>query len=89
MHYIIVYDVSDNNKRNIIREKLKDIGGERIQYSGFIIDMDEEELIQLLGRIRRILEGEKGRVIAIPLCEKDMKKLITLTHNYEIKDELL
>jgi len=89
MKYIIVYDVSDNNRRKNIRETIKDLGGERIQYSGFIIESDEEEILQLIGKIRRILEGSKGRVIAIPLCEKDFRRSIILINNYEIRDDLL
>jgi len=89
MNYVIVYDVSEDRKRKAIREMLKDLGGERIQYSGFRIELDEEDLIQLLGKFRRVLEGSKGRVIAIPLCERDLKRSIKLVHNYEIRDDVL
>ena len=87
MKYLIVYDITDDNIRDKVRRLLKDYGGERIQYSAFIIEKTEIEIIEILHHIRRILGNNKGKVIAIPLCKRDYEKMITIAYNYEIPEE--
>ena len=84
MHYVLVYDVSDDDTRDKIRELLKDYGAKRIQYSAFEADLEEPTLIELLQRAKRLLRGSDGALIAIPLCSRDLEKTVTIG---EEKDE--
>ncbi len=87
MKYIIVYDISDDSIRNEVRRYLKDMGGDRIQYSAFLFEASAAEIKGIMSEIRRIIGPSKARVIAIPICGRDEAKVLTIIHNYEIHEE--
>ncbi len=78
MQYILVYDISDDNTRNKLRELLKNYGAERIQYSAFKAELEEPQLIELMQKAERLLRGTDGALIAIPICTKDQQKIISI-----------
>ena len=86
MKYVIVYDISDDATRNRVRQLIKDYGGQRFQYSSFIVELDKARLDDLLSRIENIIGSEKASVIAIPLCEKCLRKIVTV--QYPIVEEI-
>jgi len=85
--YLVVYDITDDKVRLKVSSILKDSGGTRIQYSAFILEVDEDILNEILLRIRRIIGSEKGKVVAIPLCKRDYERMITILHNYYLPRE--
>ena len=89
MLYLIVYDVSDDDLRNAVRNRLKNEGGVRIQYSAFLLEADRTRINELFTYFRRIIGPRKAKVIAIPICEGDRGRMMTLTHNYELEEEPL
>ncbi len=78
MLYIVVYDVSDDRARDRVRELVKDFGGERIQYSAFKVELTEPLLTELLNRSLEIIGSGKGQVMAIPVCRRDLEKMIEI-----------
>ena len=87
MLYLIAYDIEDNSLRYRVSNLLKNWGGERIQYSAFKLELEEEELEALFTQLRDIISSKKGRVIAIPICGHDEKRAVTLVHRYELPRE--
>ena len=85
MKYIIVYDISDDETRNRVRQLIKDYGGTRFQYSSFIVDLDKAKLDELLTRIKNTIGPEKASVIAVPVCRKCLEKIVTI--QYPIVEE--
>jgi len=90
MLYFIVYDVADDDVRRRVAELLKDSGGTRVQYSAFTIELDSpHQLDILLQRIREVIGASKARVVAIPVCEADLRRAVTIVHRYELREEEL
>ncbi|RLE74387.1 MAG: CRISPR-associated endonuclease Cas2 [Thermoprotei archaeon] len=87
MIYLIVYDITKDKIRNEVSKRIKNWGGERIQYSAFKIELDERKLESLLNELKNILGCERGRIVAIPVCKKDLENIITLYNNYKLKTE--
>ncbi len=82
MLYLVVYDVDDDAKRYRLVNFLKNMGGERIQYSAFLLETDSEGVIQLIANAKRILSGSRSRLMVLPVCSSDFRKIITVEHNY-------
>ncbi len=92
MIYILVYDVSDDDIRDKIRDLIRNWGGVRFQYSAFMIDLSEVELDELLRISARLISDCRGSVMAIPVCRRDLDKLIILGEyslNYELECDLI
>lgn len=92
MIYILVYDVSDDDIRDKIRELIKNWGGIRFQYSAFMIDLSEVELSELLRISARLISDCRGSVMAIPICKRDLNKLIILGDSnmkYKVESDLV
>jgi len=87
MKYLIVYDISSDRLRERVRGYLKDMGGERIQYSGFIFNCSEREIENIIKHIKKMVETRKAKIIAIPICKKDDEKTITMIYKYYIPEE--
>ena len=78
MLYVVVYDVADDEVRDRVRGLLKDWGGMRVQYSAFHLELEEPKLIELLQILERLLEGVDGQVTAIPVCERDLSRVLVV-----------
>lgn len=78
MHYILVYDVSEDDVRDRLRKLLENYGAKRIQYSAFIAELEEPQLIEIMQKAERLLRGANGSLIAIPACSKDVEKTISI-----------
>ncbi|MCS7365606.1 MAG: CRISPR-associated endonuclease Cas2 [archaeon GB-1867-035] len=92
MIYILVYDVSDDDIRDKVRELIKNWGGIRFQYSAFMIDLSEIELNELLKISARLISDCRGNVVAIPICKRDLDKLIILGNSNiecEVESDLI
>lgn len=88
MLYLIAYDTEDDNKRNRFAKHLKDLGGQRIQYSAFLIELTKEGLQRLESDAKRIFGETRARIFIMPVCGHDIERVKTLVHNYrQIWDE--
>jgi len=86
-HYLIVYDITEDKLRSEVSDMIKNCGGTRIQYSAFIVDLNEPELMVLLSRIKRLIGFRRARLFVLPICRGDMRRRITIVHNYRIMEE--
>jgi len=75
MRYMVVYDTDDDHIRGAIRETLKDMGGDHVQYSAFLITLDSEETLRLVRLIQEIIFGSDTDVRIIPICKKDLQRM--------------
>lgn len=67
----VVYDIVDDRIRARIANTCKDYGLERIQYSAFRGSLDTTRRGELFTRLADELGREIGRILMLPLCEKD------------------
>jgi len=82
MLYLVAYDTEDDQKRLKLAELLKDMGGHRIQYSAFLIDLNQDTLARLASQAKQILAPARARIYILPVCRRDLERIITLAHNY-------
>ena len=67
----VVYDVEDDRVRVHVANTCKDYGLERIQYSTFSGSLDVTRRAELFTRLADTLGDDAGRILMLPLCEKD------------------
>jgi len=87
MMYLVAYDVEEDDVRRRVSQTLKDAGGVRIQYSAFMIELEEHQLESLLHKLRVIIGSSKGRVTAMPLCKRDLERMVTIVRRYRLAGE--
>jgi CRISPR-associated protein Cas2 len=87
MRWIVVYDITDDNLRGKVSERLKDYGLERIQYSAFHGELHRHALESLSVDMKRFVsEGEEtDSVIIFPLCDSCFKNRLTIGAEREME----
>ena len=70
----LFYDIESDQVRAKVSETCKDLGLERIQFSGFFGYLNQNRREELLLRLTALLEAKKGKVLLQPVCDKDFKK---------------
>lgn len=69
----IVYDIPSDRIRYRIANACKDYGLERIQFSAFSGLLNANKREELFLRLRRELGDHPGKILVLPVCEKDLK----------------
>jgi len=69
----VVYDVVDDRVRGRVANTCKDYGLERIQYSAFCGLLDATRRSELTARLIDTLGTETGKILVLPVCEKDVR----------------
>jgi len=67
----VVYDIGDDRVRGRVASACKDYGLERIQYSAFRGSLDTSRRNELATRLADTLGQEIGRILVLPVCERD------------------
>jgi len=70
---LTIYDISDDKRRTALSKMLQDYGLRRIQYSGFLGDLNPNDREILSKEVGRFIEAETDSVYIIPLCDRDAK----------------
>jgi CRISPR-associated protein Cas2 len=69
----LFYDIIDDRIRNKVVKVCKDYGLERIQFSGFQGELNRNRRSELYLRLKQTLGSHAGKILILPVCEKDMK----------------
>ena len=69
----VVYDIENDRIRYQIANACKDYGLERIQFSAFLGPLNANKRDELFLRLKKVLGEHTGKVLVIPICEKDQK----------------
>ena len=67
MFYAISYDIPDDRRRLRIAKILKDFG-ERVQFSVFEANIQQDQLQRLKQRLKEVVEPDEDRLRIYPLC---------------------
>lgn len=88
MNLLVIYDVEKDRIRNKILEACKDYGLEHIQYSAFYGNLNHNRREELWLRLRRTLDDNNGKLLLVPICDKDVKliKAVTVSPLGELRD---
>lgn len=68
---VVIYDIENDAVRKKMSDACKNMGLERVQYSSFRGLLTAAERRTLYGKLGDLLGDRAGRVLVIPLCEKD------------------
>jgi CRISPR-associated protein Cas2 len=82
----VVYDIGDDRVRGRVASACKDYGLERIQYSAFRGSLDTSRRNELATRLADTLGQEIGRILVLPVCERDAqakRELINDPHAHD------
>ncbi|MEM4310777.1 MAG: CRISPR-associated endonuclease Cas2 [Nitrososphaerales archaeon] len=81
MRYLIIYDITLDNLRSYVAEKLKDYGLKRIQKSAFIGDLERFRLNSLVIELNKVIVDDNVKIF--PLCSADYKGRISIGKEFE------
>lgn len=84
--HFVFYDIEVDRIRTRVAEICKDYGLERIQFSGFSGKLGKNKREELFLKITHAIHEGSGKVLILPLCEKDFKGIREFTHIEEGKD---
>lgn len=74
MFYIVSYDIPDDKRRTKLSKTLLDFG-DRVQYSVFECVLDNDALLELKHKIKKIIVEEKDRVRIYTVCANCEKSI--------------
>ncbi|MFQ5802026.1 MAG: CRISPR-associated endonuclease Cas2 [Candidatus Methylomirabilales bacterium] len=69
----VIYDIQDDRVRYRIANVCKDYGLARVQFSAFAGPLNANKREELFLRLCRDLGEHQGKVLVLPVCEKDEK----------------
>jgi len=64
--YVVTYDISDDRRRDKVFKTLQGFG-DHTQYSVFVCDLNESELVRLRVRLRPWINGAEDQVLIVEL----------------------
>lgn len=70
---LVIYDISEDEKRTKLLNHLRDYGLNHIQYSGLLGELNPHDRHVLTREVEKYLSTENDSVYIIPLCEKCVK----------------
>jgi CRISPR-associated protein Cas2 len=73
MRTLVIYDISDDNRRSKLREHAMNYGLRPIQYSGLLGEVNSHDRFVLTREVEKYLSSEKDSIYIIPLCDGCLK----------------
>jgi CRISPR-associated protein Cas2 len=84
---LVIYDISDDDKRSDLRDHLRDYGLEHIQYSGFLGEVNPHDRFVLSKEVEKFLSCERDSIYIVPLCEKCVRLCHIISENKREMDK--
>ncbi|RLB99619.1 MAG: CRISPR-associated endonuclease Cas2 [Deltaproteobacteria bacterium] len=88
----VMYDITDDRKRNKIARKCKDAGLYRVQKSVFLGDIKSNRIDELHLECEEFVDIKTDSLYIFPMCEEDFKKIKTAGNAFDrelVSDEIL
>ncbi len=73
MKTLVIYDISDDDKRTKLLSHLRDYGLRHIQYSGVVGEVNPNDRFVLTREVEKYLSAERDSIYILPLCDKCLK----------------
>jgi CRISPR-associated protein Cas2 len=75
---LVVYDISENEKRNKVAKELLRLGLSRIQRSAFVGDIDSQRYKDLVRICSKLVDGKDDVLHIIPLGLRDWERRVVI-----------
>ena len=85
MYAWLIYDITDNKKRNKVIKSAQKKGLYRVQKSAFLGTINKNKFDELKIECEQIIDEETDSVYLFPLCEKDFKSVVALGQAFDEK----
>lgn len=89
---LVIYDISEDKARTKLAKHLQNYGMRRVQYSGFVGNMNANDRIVLAREIKKYITTPTDSIYVIPLCNRCIRtckivadKEIDLCDRHEVK----
>ncbi len=79
----IIYDISDDRRRNRIARACKNKGLYRVQKSAFLGTLNRTQIEELRVICNDIINPDEDSVYMFPMCEEDFKKVRLLGQAFD------
>ncbi|GEM_PF-480160 len=70
---LVMYDVECDRVRSKVADACLDYGLQRLQYSVFIGELNNNRAEELMRRLKRIVGKQQAVIHLFPVCDKDLK----------------
>lgn len=70
---LIIYDITNDKQRTKLAHHLQNYGLYRVQYSGFVGDLNSHDRTLLAKEVRQYVNEEKDSIYIVPLCDRCAK----------------
>ena len=74
MFAVVTYDIADDRRRLHVSEELENFGA-RVNFSVFECHLDSDILLELKGRLAKVIEPAEDNVRYYVLCDGCVKKV--------------
>lgn len=81
----VIYDISDDKKRNSVAKACKNKGLYRVQKSAFLGTLNKNQIDELKIMCEDIIDLDEDSVYIFPICEDDFKKVKLLGQAFDKK----
>jgi len=71
----VLYDISDDKKRNRVAKYCKKAGLLRVQKSAFLGKLEKSRFDELSEQCKEIINEDEDSLYLFPFCEDDFKKI--------------
>jgi CRISPR-associated protein Cas2 len=88
----VIYDISDDKKRNRVAKLCKAKGLERVQKSAFLGRLANNRMDEFALQCEEIIDPETDSVYLFPLCSEDFRKVKTIGLAFDpryVNDEVI
>lgn len=90
MRTLVIYDISEDGPRTKLSEHIKDYGLRRIQYSGYLGEVNTHDRLVLSKEVGRYLSSDRDSIYIIPLCDSCLKlcKIVSKEERSLVEEEV-
>lgn len=88
MQTLVIYDISEDKKRENLRGYLLNCGFKKIQYSGLFGNINTNDRLLMLNEVQRYISCETDSIYIVPLCDRCLRlcKIVSNSGIAEIKE---
>ena len=88
----IIYDITENKKRNKVAKTCKQYGLIRVQKSVFLGRLESNRFDELGEKCRDLIDEDEDSVYLFPFCQEDFRRITVLGQGFDkklVNDEVL
>ena len=86
MYFIVSYDITEDDRRLKVAKTLKNYG-ERVQYSVFECQINQEQLASMINSLKKLMNAKEDSIRVYQLCEGCIKKSLSLGEGEIFKEK--